>query len=54
MEDMQEAQGKRIESVVWGLNHINDFDPEQFKDILDEMLKKNAEPIVLRDVGLTD
>jgi len=54
MEYMQEAQGKRIESVVWGLNHINDFDPEQFKDILDEMLKKNAEPIVLRDVGLTD
>ena len=47
MEDMQEAQSKKLESVVWGLKHINQFTPEQFEEILNEMLKKNNEPITL-------
>ena len=34
-------QGKDIETVVWGLKNRNNFTPEQFEEILDELLKKN-------------
>lgn len=32
---------KDIQTLKWGLQHFNDFDPDQFEDILEEMLKKN-------------
>lgn len=40
-EAEHKAQGKQIESLAWGLNHIEQFTPDQFEDIMNEMLKKN-------------
>ena len=53
IEDMQGTQNDKIESVVWGLKHINQFTPQQFEDILNEMLKKNEPQTVLNGAGLT-
>jgi len=33
-------QGKQIKSLAWGLNHIEQFTPEDFEDIMNEMLNK--------------
>jgi len=38
-------QGQQIKSLVWGLNHIDQFTPEDFEEIMEEMLKKNGEGI---------
>ena len=39
-EDEHRAQGEQIKSLAWGLNHIEQFDPQDFEDIMNEMLKK--------------
>ena len=53
IEEKQEAQNEKINSVVWGLKHFNQFTPQQFEDILDEMLKKNDE-LILSPTVLSD
>ena len=40
-EDEHRAQGEQIKSLAWGLNHIEQFEPQDFEDIMNEMLKKN-------------
>jgi len=35
-------QGKDIETLTWGLNQHENFTPEQFEDIMKELLKKNT------------
>ena len=44
-EEALKAQGKQIKSLAWGLNNIDQFTPEQFKEVMNEMLKKNSELI---------
>ena len=41
IEDLQAKQGERQKSIVWILKNQDDFTPEQLRDIMDEMLKKN-------------
>jgi len=41
IQAMGEKNGRDIQTLKWGLQHFNDFDPEQFEDIIEEMLKKN-------------
>ncbi len=40
-EKEHKAQGEQIKSLAWGLNHIEQFEPQDFEDIMNEMLKKN-------------
>ena len=44
LEDFEaehKKQGSQIKSLVWGMNHKDQFSPEDFEEIMDEMLKKN-------------
>jgi len=34
------AQGEKINSIVWGLKNITRFTPEDFEEILDEMMRE--------------
>lgn len=51
-ENEHKSQSKQIESLAWGLKNIERFTPDQFEDVLDEMLKKNDRigpmPIIMR------
>jgi virulence-associated protein VapD len=38
----QETQSKQIQTLAWGVKNIERFTPEDFEDIMDEMLKKNS------------
>ena len=43
LEDFEaehKKQGAQIKSIVWGINHMDQFSPEDFEEIMDEMLKK--------------
>ncbi len=40
-ETEHKKQGEQIKSLAWGLNHIEQFEPQDFEDIMNEMLKKN-------------
>ena len=39
-ESEHKKQGAQIKSIVWGINHMDQFSPEDFEEIMDEMLKK--------------
>jgi len=41
IERMQVRQSERQKSIVWILRNQEDFTPDQLRDIMDEMLKKN-------------
>jgi len=40
-EEEHKEQGKDIDAVVWALQHMEQFTPEQLKEIMNEMLRKN-------------
>ena len=40
-EQEHKAQGAQIKALSWGINHMNQFSPEDFEEIMNEMLKKN-------------
>jgi len=42
-EKEHKAQGEQIKSLVWGLKNIDRFTPDDFEEIMNEMLKKNIE-----------
>ena len=42
MEASGQAREQKIESIVWGMKHQDQFTPEDFEEIMDEMLKKNS------------
>jgi wyosine [tRNA(Phe)-imidazoG37] synthetase (radical SAM superfamily) len=54
-EQEHRAQGQQINTLAWGLRNIQQFTPEQFEKVLDEMLKKNERlkprPIALPGVS---
>jgi len=41
-EKEHKKQGEQINTLTWGLKNQNHFTPEDFENVLDEMLKKNA------------
>lgn len=41
LDEKRKKQGQDIETLTWGLHHINDFDAEQFEEIMEELLNKN-------------
>ena len=44
LEDFEaehKKQGAQIKALSWGINHMNQFSPEDFEEIMNEMLKKN-------------
>lgn len=47
-EKEHKIQGQHIESISWGLKNHENFTPEQFEDVMEELLKKNIGPIVLK------
>jgi len=44
-----EIQGQKINSISWGLRNHQNFTPEQFEEIMEELLKKNYSPIGLNN-----
>ena len=40
-EKEHKKQGQDIETLTWGLNNHENFTPEQFEEVMDELLKKN-------------
>lgn len=40
-EKEHKKQGQDIETLTWGLEQHENFTPEQFEEIMDELLKKN-------------
>ena len=54
-ESEHKQQGEQIKSLTWGVKNIERFTPEDFEDIMDEMLKKNngteLRPIALPGVS---
>ena len=40
-ESEHKKQGAQIKALSWGINHMNQFSPEDFEEIMNEMLKKN-------------
>jgi len=40
-EDEHKAQGANIRSLSWGLKNHETFTPEQFEEVMEELLKKN-------------
>lgn len=42
-EREHKAQGQKINSLVWGVKNIERFTPEDFEDVIDEMLRRNGE-----------
>lgn len=55
IEKAQEANKAKIKSLTWGVKNIERFSPDDFEEIMNEMLKKNSEldfsPIVLPPRG---
>jgi len=41
-EEQHKSQGQNIKSIAWGLRNHQNFTPEQFEDIMEELLKKNS------------
>ena len=39
-EGEHKRQGEQINTIVWGLKNLDRFTPDDFEDIIDEMLKK--------------
>ena len=39
-EREHKRQGEQINTIVWGLKNLDRFTPDDFEDIIDEMLKK--------------
>ena len=42
LETEHKAQGAQIKSLAWGLKNLEQFTPEQFEEIMDEMLKRES------------
>jgi len=42
LEDMQHKQTQHIESLGWAIQNIDNFTPEQLKEILNRELKKTS------------
>jgi len=48
-EKEHKKQGANIKSIEWGLRKHESFTPEQFEEIMEELLKKNYSPIGLNN-----
>jgi len=45
-EKEHKIQTQKINSISWGLQNHENYSPEQFKEVMEELLKKNYGPIV--------
>jgi len=43
-ESEHRAQGEQIKSLAWGLKNVERFTPEDFEEIMNEMLNKRTVP----------
>ena len=41
-EEQHKSQGQNIKSIAWGLRNHQNFTPEQFEEVMEELLKKNS------------